>query len=39
MTVNVLIDEVELRLKSTICSPPASRSAMRAMFTAQSWIK
>jgi hypothetical protein len=23
MTGNVLIDEVELRLKSTICSPPA----------------
>jgi len=39
MTGNVLIDEVELRLKSTICSPPAFRSAMHAMFTAPSWIK
>jgi hypothetical protein len=43
MTGNVLIDEVELGLKSTICSPPAClpafRSAMHAMFTALSWIE
>lgn len=39
MTGNVLIDEVELRLKCTICSPSAFRSAMHAMFTAPSWIK